>query len=253
MNEPSKLYPEITKIKHLEPRHIVDEAYMNKPHLMLFHREQKITRIPPELKISPAQHLILGKIYKYQQWHNQGPYLPELDTHPKSIKVLIEKGMVKYIDKRIVLQDLGYAALCFQLLHIEYKRDLYTMAFEAQRIQDGLLDPSEAQSTQRVKKAQARTPIAEDEYNKERLMISALDVLFYNTSPQELAYRTKDPRGVACRLAIMFNKPKIEALVRRLKIQDVAVQHDERHLVKLSIRWFVLPYRNPNVTIYEVK
>jgi len=240
------------KIKLMEPKHLFDEEFMDLPNLMIFHKEDRITRVPEYLKVSQAQHMILGKIYKYEKWHNQGPYIAELDTHTKSIKALEAKRLVKMHERRVTLDTNGYAALCFQILHAKYKRDKVTAVFEAKRIAAGQLKPEEATSTLRLKNVELRSPIEQDAANKEQLLISCLKLLFTHTTPSELAHRTRDTRSTAVRLAVTIVKPHIEKLVRRIKITQISTVYDEKNRVRISISWLLMPYRRQQVTFYDV-
>lgn len=243
---------DIKKIREIEPKHLFDEEFMDLTQLMLFHKEERITRIPNHLKISLAQHLILGKIYKYQAWHNQGPYLPELDTHFKSIRALMAKHLVRINDKRITLDNNGYAALCFQILHAKYKRDRAAAEFETMRIAAGQLKPEDATASLRLRNMTARSPMEDDAMSKEQLLLSCLKMIFANTTPAELANRTRDSRSTAVRMALAIVKPHIETVVKRLKITQISVVDDEKNRVRLSISWMLMPYRRPQITFYDV-
>jgi hypothetical protein len=127
---------------------------------------QVLVRVPVPLQTSASQLVILAKVRYFQVSYNHGPYIPELDTHLKSIKMLIGREALELCEKRLHITPKGLEILQAYIKHNHYLVVRDKVHFEEKLIDQGQLKTSKSTASAILYQTSNTTQHTDHEYRQ---------------------------------------------------------------------------------------
>jgi hypothetical protein len=210
------------------------------------------SRIPQDLQTPPKQLVILGKIRFQQIRFNVGTYTPELDTHFKSVKMLLERKAIEYKERRLYLTKLGVEIIEHYIKHSQYLTIRDRANFQKEKVQKGVMAKREADVLSAFNTMTKRTDAVSYE-DQERRLKALIRIFFMQPSLDNVLDYASDHSKVKNKeiayyleTAVMSIASMIKDIIKRTHLKEVTVDYEANiRTADIQLTWHLYPSRAP--------
>lgn len=246
-------------IRQIDIPQVLDPVIMDFPDLIVdldasteIEKLRLKSRIPQELQTPPKQLVILGKIRFHYIHFKIGTYTPELDTHFKSVKMLLERKAIEYRERRLYLTKLGVEIIEQYIKHNQYLTIRDRANFQKENVQQGLMAKREADVLAAFNTMTKRTD-AVGYKDQERRLKALIRIFFMQPSLDNILDYASDRSKVKNKetayyleTAIMSIASMIKDIIKRTHLKDVTVDYEANtRTADILLTWHIYPSRSP--------